>query len=44
LDVWDGDHLSLVNWAVPTGAARGRIPDRAPNYAALLRRLADAGF
>jgi triacylglycerol lipase len=42
-DVWDGDHLSLVNWGNPV---LGRSPrhDPAERYGPLLRRLADAGF
>jgi triacylglycerol lipase len=43
-DIWEGDHLSLINWAALSGAALGRLPDRAADYAALVRRLADVGF
>jgi triacylglycerol lipase len=43
-DVWEGDHLSLVNWAHPFGPAFRRSPDRCDDYAALVGRLADAGF
>lgn len=39
-DEWEGDHLSLVNWPDPTAPA----PDRGPDYARLLGRLADEGF
>jgi triacylglycerol lipase len=42
VEVWDGDHLSLVNWPNPTGIGLWR--DRAPQYAALVQRLADEGF
>jgi triacylglycerol lipase len=42
--VWEGDHASLVNRTLPISLARGRCPDRVPHYAALLQRLADAGF
>ena len=44
VDVWEGDHLSLVNWSNPVDAARGARVDRAEAYAALVRRLADEGF
>jgi triacylglycerol lipase len=43
-DVWDGDHLSLVNWPNPFRAYRGAWHDPAPRYAALLQRLADLGY
>ena len=41
-DIWDGDHLSLINWFYPIGASPGS--DRAAHYAGLIRRLADLGF
>src|SRR5205823_1773375 len=44
IDVWNGDHLSLVNWPGLTALARGRVFDRTPDYTALVRRLADAGL
>ena len=43
-DVWDGDHISLVNWPNPFRTYRGAWHDPAPRYEALLRRLADLGF
>jgi triacylglycerol lipase len=43
-DLWEGDHVSLVNWPNPIAQARGRHRDRAADYAALVRRLADEGF
>src|SRR5262245_26843074 len=43
-DVWEGDHASLVNRAVGVRAVRGPWRDRVADYAALLQRLADAGF
>lgn len=43
-EIWDGDHLSLVNWPEPTAQALGKWVDRTPRYAALVRRLADEGF
>jgi triacylglycerol lipase len=42
-DVWDADHLNLVNWPLPFTPARQQR-DRVPDYAALVGRLADAGF
>jgi triacylglycerol lipase len=44
LDVWEGDHLSLINWPGMSKALRGQATDRSAEYAKLLRRLADAGF
>jgi triacylglycerol lipase len=43
-EVWDGDHLSLVNWLSPLPQLQGGCRDRRANYGALLRRLADEGF
>lgn len=43
-DVWEGDHLSLVNWSNPVTHYRGTWRDPAPRYGALLARLADLGF
>jgi triacylglycerol lipase len=42
LDVWEGDHLHLVNWISPLG--RGPASAAAARYGPLARRLADAGF
>lgn len=39
-DVWDSDHLSLVNWRHPFHVPRDRLPD----YVRLVGRLADEGF
>jgi triacylglycerol lipase len=39
-NIWDGDHLSLINWLHPLAAGQ----DRANHYAGLIRRLADEGF
>ncbi len=44
LDIWDGDHLSLVNLDSPLGRYRRTWRDPAARYGSLLRRLADAGF
>jgi triacylglycerol lipase len=42
-DVWEGDHLNLVNWPLSfTSDQRQR--DRIPDYAALVGRLADCGM
>ncbi len=43
-EIWDGDHLNLIN--IPNTAARrrGLWSDRVPLYAGLVRRLADCGF
>jgi triacylglycerol lipase len=42
-EVWDADHLNLVNWPHPWGMAHRR-QDRIPFYGRLVRRLADEGF
>jgi triacylglycerol lipase len=41
-EVWDGDHVSLINWS-GSGAA-SRLNDRLPHYSGLMRRLHDEGF
>ena len=43
-DVWPGDHMSLVNWLNPLALRRGICQERKPQYAGLVRRLADEGF
>src|SRR5262249_6621018 len=43
-EIWQGDHLSLVNWPNPAALSRGIWHDRTPEYAALVGRLADEGF
>jgi triacylglycerol lipase len=40
LELWDGDHLSLVNWLHPLNPR----PDPRPLYTKLIRRLADLGY
>jgi triacylglycerol lipase len=40
-EIWAGDHLNLVNWHHPLASERR---DRVPDYARLVRRLADEGF
>jgi triacylglycerol lipase len=42
--IWEGDHLSLVNWFNPFGRNRGLWRDPLPRYGPLVRRLADEGF
>jgi triacylglycerol lipase len=44
LNIWEGDHLSLISWPSLSEPVRGRVLDRAADYTALVRRLADAGF
>lgn len=39
-DVWESDHLNLVNWRHPFNPS----PDRIPDYARLVSRLAGEGF
>jgi triacylglycerol lipase len=41
-EVWDGDHLSLVNW--PNPFLPNEVVDRMPAYAGLLGRLRDEGY
>jgi triacylglycerol lipase len=42
-EVWEGDHLNLVNW--PRRLMPGRCPqDHTADYVRLVRRLADEGF
>jgi triacylglycerol lipase len=43
-EIWDGDHLSLVNWGDRSGAGGNEGAARTSHYAALIRRLADQGF
>jgi triacylglycerol lipase len=44
VDVWEGDHLRLVNWFHPIIHYGGSWKDPGPRYGALLRRLADLGY
>lgn len=41
-DIWESDHLGLVNWPYPL--ATGRRANRVAAYADLIRRLADEGY
>lgn len=42
--VWDGDHLSIVNWWNPSSQLRGGWRDRSPLYGEIVRALADEGY
>jgi triacylglycerol lipase len=42
-EVWDGDHLNLINWPRAWLPGRPR-PDHTADYVGIVRRLADAGF
>jgi triacylglycerol lipase len=44
MEVWEGDHLSLVNWLHPFAVNRGLDRDPTPRYARLLGRLKDLGY
>jgi triacylglycerol lipase len=44
LDVWEGDHLSLVNWFNPFGKNRGFFRDPMPRFGRILSKLADLGY
>jgi triacylglycerol lipase len=44
LDLWDGDHLGMVNWFNPLSHYRGAWRDPRQRYGMLLRRLADLGY
>jgi hypothetical protein len=43
-DVWEGDHISLINWQNPFAQYRGAWRDPAPRYAGIVQRLADLGY
>jgi triacylglycerol lipase len=43
-EIWDEDHLSLVNWNSPLAPPLGPWRDPAPRYGRLVRRLADEGY
>lgn len=44
MQIWDGDHLALVNWLGRRPRLRGRKYDLLPKYARLIHRLADEGY
>jgi triacylglycerol lipase len=43
-EIWEGDHLSLVNWINYRSWLRGYWKDPLPQYAGLIGRLSDEGF
>jgi triacylglycerol lipase len=43
-EVWEGDHLALVNWPNLIQQARGVWRDRSPEYGKLIARLKEEGF
>jgi triacylglycerol lipase len=43
-DVWDGDHLNLVNWPNRKARRRGVWRDRAADYGGIVRELHAAGY
>lgn len=43
-EVWDGDHMNLINWKNPLFPALGQGGDRTADYVRLVQRLADEGF
>jgi triacylglycerol lipase len=43
-EIWEGDHLGLVNWFNPLSRHRGPWRDLVSRYRPLIRRLADEGF
>lgn len=44
MELWEGDHLSLVNWLNPLARHRTFWRDPNPRYGPLLQRLADEGY
>ena len=43
-DLWEGDHITLVNWLNPIQRWRNGWRDPGPRFGAILRRLADLGY
>lgn len=43
-DVWNGDHLSLINWPTPGTLFSRQWCDHREDYANLVRRLSDLGY
>lgn len=43
-EIWEGDHLNLVNLRIPFVLARGQGSDRTADFGRLIQRLADEGF
>jgi triacylglycerol lipase len=44
MELWDGDHFSLVNWLNPFARNRGWRRDPAERYGPLVQRLHDEGY
>lgn len=44
LDVWEGDHLTLINWLHPLGRYPGFNKDPYFRFGPLIERLAEEGF
>lgn len=44
LDIWDGDHLSLVNLSSPLGRFSRKWSDPSAKYGSLMARLAGEGY
>jgi triacylglycerol lipase len=44
MDIWEGDHFSLVNWLNPLARHRSFWRDPAARYGPMLSRLADEGY
>lgn len=42
-DLWEANHADLINWPNPMARLRGQGRDRAQDYIALAKRLADEG-
>jgi triacylglycerol lipase len=43
-EIWQGDHLSLINWLNPFAGARALSRNRTEQFGKIVRRLADEGF
>jgi triacylglycerol lipase len=43
-EIWEGDHLSLINWLNPLSSFRGLCEERSPYYARLVQRLVELGY
>lgn len=43
-EVWDGDHMNLINWRNKRVPALGQGGDRTHDYVRLVQRLAEEGF
>ena len=43
-EIWEGDHLSLINWLNPLSSFRGHCEERSPYYARLVQRLVELGY